>query len=320
MRMIRPPVLQSDHTIGIIAPGEYSHNRSEVQIGRALLEMMGFQVVLGQNVFERYGYLAGTDAQRAADFNRMWQDDSVQAILCWGEIWGSARILSYVDYDAVRAHPKVFLGRGNTTALHLAILKKTRLITFHGPSFASFHSSTYTRQAFLRALTSTDALGSVGQPPQADAFEVSYPPVVSLVPGKATGPLVGGNLAAVAATLGTPYEIETEGRILFLEARDDAPEFIERDLTTLGVAGKLKAAAGIVIGECVNCKRKDHLNKANEFSLEEVLEDRLCRLSVPSLYGLRIGQGRDMAVLPLGVEATLDSATKTLTVEEPAAR
>ncbi len=317
MPVIKPPALRPGDTIGIVAPGDYSPVRSELQVGCRLLEALGFRALVGAHVGARYGYLAGADTERAADLNGMVQDDSVRAILCWGEIWGSARILPLLDYGAIAARPKILMGRGHCTALHLAISRLSGLVTFHGPSFASFYSSQYTRQAFQQALTSNGALGSVGQPPEGDPFEVTYPPVVTYVAGRATGPLTGGNLAAVAASLGTPYEVETEGRILFLEARDDAPQFVERDLSALWVAGKLQAARGIVIGECVNCGPKGHIG-GNQFSLEEVLEDRLCQLPVPSIYGLRIGQGKDMAVLPLGVRATLDATAGTLTVDEPA--
>jgi muramoyltetrapeptide carboxypeptidase len=287
-----------------------------MQIGKTLLEQHGFAVVFGKHVRDRYGYLAGEDTARADDFNQIWADEQVKAILCWGTVWGAARLLPYIDFDVIRAHPKLFVGSGSVTSLHLAIAKQVDLITLYGADFGAFYRSQYTLDAFLRALTSTEAPGSVGQPPEPGVAGVNTPPLITYLPGSASGRLVGGNLAAVAGSLGTPYEIETEGRILFLEARDLLTYTTERHLTALWLAGKLQAAAGIVVGECVNCVPKR--SETNTFSLEEVLQNRLSLLSVPSLYGLRIGQGKDTMPVPLGAQVRLNTEKQSLEVLEAA--
>ncbi len=310
MSLNQPKALHQGDLIGIVAPGEYSPRNSDLLVGRERLEAAGFRVAFGTHIKDQYGYLAGTDEQRADDFNAMLSDPDVRAILTWGSIWGAARLLALIDYDAARHDPKLVIGCGNTTALLNALLQRAGLITLHGATLGTFFRSAYTNNAFLRAITSTEALGSVGQPADGD-----YPPLVPYVSGRASGMLVGGNVAAVASSLGTPAEIDTAGKILLLEARDLRPEMLSRYLTVLTNSGKLTAAAGIVVTELVDCASHDTYNT---FSLEGVLEDRLLPLSVPSLYGLRLGQGRDSATVPLGAQATLDTATRTLTIDTPA--
>lgn len=310
MSLNQPKPLQQGDLIGIVVPGEYPPNPSELLVGRAALEQAGFRVVVGAHARSQYGYFAGTDEQRADDFNTMLRDPDVRAILTWGSIWGATRLLPLIDFEAAQLDPKLVIGCGSTTALLNALLQRAGLITLHGATFGTFFRSAYTSEAFLRAVTSTGALGSVGQPADSD-----YPPLVPYVSGRASGMLVGGNIGAVAHSLGTPDEIDTAGKILLLEARDLRPEMISRYFTVLTNSGKLTDAAGIVVTELVDCSSRDTYNT---FSLEGVIEDRLVPLSVPSLYGLRLGQGRDTATVPLGVPATLDTATRTLTIDEPA--
>lgn len=313
MSVIKPRALKSGDTIGIVAPGDYPRNNSDLLVGRAALEKAGFRVKVGAQVDKQYGYLAGTDAQRADDFNVMLHDPDVRAILTWGSIWGVTRLLSLIDFDAVQHDPKIVVGCGNTTALLNAFRQRTGLVTFHGASFGTFTRSNYTYGAFVKAITTTDPLGSVGQPRPSDGVVTDYPPLVPYVEGKASGLLVGGGIAAVALSLGTPDEIDTAGKIVLLEARDLKPELISRYFTVLTNSGKLTSAAGIVVSECVGCVSKDTYNT---FSFEGVLEDRLLPLGVPSLYGLRLGQGRETATIPLGVQATLDTGARTLTIDE----
>lgn len=316
MSLVKPAALQPGDTIGVIAPGDYSPHRSEMQLGIDVLERCGYQVVFGQHVNDRYGYLAGDDHARADDFNRMWANPSVKAVMCWGAVWGAARLIPHIDFDQIRATPKLFIGCGNATALHLAIAREASLLTLHAPDFSRFYASRYTLDAFVRAIGSTEPLGAIGTPERSAAGVVVNPPLIPYVSGHATGRIVGGSLPAVAASLGTPYEIETEGRILLLEARDLRTYTVERYLTALWLAGKLQAAAGIVVTECVNCAAGR--DESNTFSLEEVLENRLPLLSVPSLYGLRLGQGTDTMPVPLGAEATLDTEARTLVIREAA--
>jgi muramoyltetrapeptide carboxypeptidase len=315
MSLIKPPALRPGDLIGIVAPGEYPRANSDLITAGELLEKAGFRAVLGDHLSKQYGYFAGTDEQRAEDFNWMLRNPGVRAVLTWGSVWGATRLLPLIDYDAVRNDPKLIIGAGSTTSLLNALHQHTGLVTLHGATLGTFFRSNYSYDAFIHATTSTEPLGSVGQPRTASGVEVEYPPLVPYVSGRASGVLVGGSLTAVALSLGTPDEIETEGRILLLEARDVEPELISRYLTVLTNSGKLTSAAGVMIAECVNCVSHDTYNT---FSFEGVLEDRLMQLNMPVLYGLRLGQGRDGATVPLGVRATLDTDARTLTLDEAA--
>jgi muramoyltetrapeptide carboxypeptidase len=225
-------------------------------------------------------------------------------------------LLPLIDYTAAARDPKLVIGCGSTTALLNALRQRTGLATLHGATLGTFYRSAYTYEAFIRAVTTSQPLGSVGQPRSA-TVEIEYPPLVPYVQGRVSGELVGGSIAALALSLGTPDEIDMAGKIVLLEAKDIKPEMISRYFTVLTNSGKLPSAAGIVVAECVNCVSHDTYNT---FSFEGVLEDRLLPLSVPSLYGLRLGQGRDSATIPLGVRVTLDTAARTLTLDEGGVR
>lgn len=312
MSLIKPPALRPGDSIGVVVPGEYPRNNSDLLTARDLLQKAGFRVVVGEHVGKQYGYFAGTDEQRADDFNHMLGDPSVRAILMWGAIWGAARLLPLIDYDAAARDPKLIIGCGSTTSLLNALCQRSGLSTLHGATLGTFYRSVYTYDAFIRALTTDQPLGSVGQP-RSTSIEVEYPPLVAYVKGRVQGELVGGSIAALALSLGTPDEVDMAGKIVLLEAKDIKPEMISRYFTVLTNSGKLPSVAGIVVAECVNCVSHDTYNT---FSFEGVLEDRLLPLNVPSLYGLRLGQGRECATIPLGVRATLDTATRTLTLDE----
>jgi len=294
---IRPKRLCPGDTIGVIAPASPGHMELTLA-GIHWLEEQGFHVELGKNVEQNMGYLAGTDADRAADINAMFASPAIDGIFCLRGGYGTMRLLDLLDYDSIRAHPKVFLGYSDITALHISIGQRTGLVTFHGPMVASDMGkglSDYTWDYFYRAITADRPLGMIHNPPLS-------PPPLFITPGTAQGSLTGGSLSLIASTLGTPYEIDTHGKILCLEEVGEAPYRIDRMLTQLLLAGKLQAAAGIVVAVCADCDHDD----PPSFTLAEVLAERLGNLNKPVLYHLHFGHTREKATLPLGVMATLD--------------
>jgi len=308
---IKPKRLYSGDTIGVIAPAR--HGDLELSMaGIRWLEEHGFQVQLGKTVEHTMGYLAGTDADRAADINAMFASPDIDGIFCLRGGYGTMRLLDLVDYECIRTHPKVFVGYSDITALHLSIGQRTGLVTFHGPMVASDMGkglSDYTGDAFFRAVTTSKPLGAVINPPDV------YPPVF-IVPGRAQGYLTGGNLSLIVSTLGTPYEINTCGKILCLEEVGEAAYRIDRMLTQLLLAGKLQDAAGIVFAVCVDCDRDD----PHGFTVEEVLRDRLGGLNKPVLYNLHFGHTDEKATLPLGAMAILGTDIGGLEVIETATK
>lgn len=309
-QVIKPYVLAPGSTLGIIAPASPTCDFLEVEQGKNLLEAIGFRVAVATNALKQNRYLAGSDAERLADLRSMFLDPTIDGLLCLRGGYGCMRLLSRMDYRIIRNNPKILVGYSDITALQLAIWKRTGLVTFSGPMLVSDFGrkpDEYTLKQFYKALTSPFALRTI--PPAPDArCEV-------IRPGRARGRLLGGNLTLIAATLGTPYEIDTRGAILFLEDVGEQPYRVDRMLQQLRLAGKFSFAAGVVFGEFVGCEAdKD----GSSFSLLEVIRDAVKDTAVPSYYGLATGHGVNKATLPLGVKAELDAAKCRLTITEPA--
>jgi muramoyltetrapeptide carboxypeptidase len=314
----RPPLqkprrLAPGDTVGVVLPATLAFEASTVDIGREQLEALGFRVKMGAHVRARHGYFAGTDRERAADLQEMFEDDAVRGIVCHSGGWGSPRLLPLLDFDRIRRHPKVFLGFSDVTALLNALHQETGLVTFHGP-VASSVLRPWTLEHLRRALQSPAPLGTLANPPKEEdeligrAFRT-----LTIRGGRARGRLVGGNLTLLAALMGTPWEIDTEGAILLLEDTDEELYRIDRMLTQLALGGKLDKAAGVVFGTCTDCPVE-----GPSFSLEEILRDRLEPLGVPVLKGLAFGHIPEKLTLPIGLPATLDADAGTLTFDEAA--
>ncbi|MGE5703055.1 MAG: S66 peptidase family protein [Clostridia bacterium] len=313
MQRQKPRRLKLGDTIGIVAPASPLYNKSDLQRGIQTLNEWGYEVIVGKHASARHEYLAGTDEQRAADVNEMFRNESIDAIFVTQGGYGSARILHLLDYDAIAANPKIFIGYSDITSIHLAIHKRAGLTTFHGPGMAGFNPedlSDYRKRFLFKALTSTEPIGEIEK---ADARNYIH----IIQPGEARGELIGGNLTLLCASLGTPYEVETEGKILFIEELDTEPWIMDHMLTHLFNAGKLHKLAGIVVGECKDCVPfKHHPGFPVTFSLEDILEDRIRPLGIPAIYGLPLGHTRDLATIPLGVQGFLDATNGKLFVEE----
>lgn len=316
-KIIKPPKLKIGDTVGLIAPASAAFEPSTIREGVETLESLGFKVKIGKYVQEKYGYLAGTDVNRVKDLHQMFSDDEVKAIISLRGGYGSMRLLNLIDYDLIKKNPKIFIGYSDITSLNLAIYHKIGLVTFHGPvAISSF--SKYTQHYFFTVLTSTNRIGEIKRPePDNPLRPTAHLRIIR--PGRATGRLVGGNLTLFTALLGTPYEVDTRGAILFLEETGEEPYDIDRMLTQLLLAGKLDDVAGIIFDKCPNCKPADYKPAFfNTFSLEEILVDRLGTLNCPTLFGLNVGHETDKPTLPLGINATLDADQKVLIFEEAA--
>jgi len=272
---------------------------------------------MGRNAGKRTGYLGGTVEERVADLHAAFTDPETRAVFCVRGGYGSGMLLDKLDYGLIRAHAKIFLGYSDITALHLGIHQKAGMVTFHGPMTLSGFSD-YTVEHFRRALFDERPLGVLGNPPEEHAIRPKHR-LRTLRGGRATGALIGGNLSLICSTMGTPYEIQTEGKILFLEDVGEEPYSVDRMLTQLRLAGKFKQIRGLILGECQDCGPRDYKPAfESTFSLGEVYDNILDGLSVPMLSGLTIGHTEDQLTLPLGVRATLDADAGTLTVQEAA--
>jgi muramoyltetrapeptide carboxypeptidase len=315
---IKPDRLRYGDTIGIIAPASAPPDPKSIEASVSALNSLGFTIKLGRNVRQRWGFLAGSDRQRANDVMQMFANDHVRAIFCLRGGYGAARLLPLLDYRAIRAHPKIFIGYSDITSLHCALLIKCDLISFHGPMLASDFIHTdfpdFALQSFLRNVMQTSAPGAISQGYNQSTVEV-------LRPGKASGRLLGGNLSILCATLGTPYQPSFKKTVLFLEEVDEVPYRLDRMLTQLLNAGLLQQVSGVAIGINKNCK-DPKANKTKEYrqSAEDVFKERLLPLKIPVVTGLPFGHTRNNATLPIGAVVTLDAYEGDLIVTEPAVK
>ena len=315
--LLKPRALKPGDTVGLITPSTFVSDPDRIALAARTIEYFGLKMKMGQNVRKQTGYVGGTIAQRVSDLHDMFRDPEVKAVFTIRGGYGSAQLLDDIDYDLIRRNPKVFLGFSDITAMHLAIHRKTGLVTFHGPVTLSKFTG-YTQEHFRRAMFETKPIGSVTNPPASDPLRPSHT-LRTVKPGKARGQLVGGNLSLIASLMGTPYEIDTRGKILFIEDVGEQPYSIDRMLTQLRLAGKLRDAVGIIFGECEDCRRSDYKPSFDAtFTLGEVVDNILGDLKIPVLSGLTIGHTDDQLTLPLGVMATLDADKGELVIEESA--
>ncbi len=311
-----PPHLDFGDTIGLVSPASAPPDPRNIDRAMVTLEHLGFKTRLARNARKRLGFLAGTDRERAADLMQMFADRKIKAILCIRGGYGAARLLARLDYALIRANPKAFIGYSDITSLHCALGTKAGLVTFHGPvansDLARKDLCDFTVQGLLRTVMQRNAPGSVCQGYEKKTVKV-------LQPGLASGPLTGGNLSLLCATVGTPYQPRFKNRILFLEDVREPPYRFDRMLTHLLHAGLLQQVAGVAIG--INRDCADHSpQSSNEYrqSLEDVFRDRLLPLQVPIVSGLPFGHIRENATLPLGVQAVLDANRGDLVIAETA--
>jgi muramoyltetrapeptide carboxypeptidase len=314
-KLIKPKALRAGDTVGVIAPATSVPDPDRLALVEPTLKYFGLRAKVGKYVGQGSGHVTRTVSERLDDLHAMFRDPEVKAVFCIRGGYGSMQLLDRIDYDLIRRNPKIFIGYSDITALHLAINRHANLTTFHGPIVLSSFTD-YTQQNFRRALFDTRPAGKLTNPTESNMLRPEHP-LRTIRSGTATGPLVGGNLSLVTALMGTPYEIETRGRILFLEDVGEEPYRIDRMLTQLRLAGKLEQAAGIVFGECSECALNDYKPSfAWDATLGEVLDNILGSARVPVFTGLTIGHTADQLTLPLGVTATLNADEKTLELKE----
>jgi len=314
-KLTRPRALRPGATVGLITPSTYVSDPDRLALAERTLKFFDLKPKFGRNVRKRNGYLGGSIEERLEDLHAMFADGSVDAVFAIRGGYGSGQLLDRIDYDLLRKNPKIFLGFSDITAMHLAIQKRAGLVTFHGPVALSEFSD-YTQKHFRRALFETAPLGALTNPPDSNPLRPSHT-LRTIRGGKARGALVGGNLTLISTTMGTPFEIDTRGRILLLEDIDEQPYSIDRMLTQLRLAGKLDSAAGLVFGECYLCRPRDYKPAFDStLSFGEVLDEILGKLRIPVLSGLTFGHTDDQLTLPLGVMATLDADKGELVIEE----
>jgi muramoyltetrapeptide carboxypeptidase len=268
-------------------------------------------VKTGRYALEEHGYLAGTDRERVHDLEAAFRDPEVKAIICTRGGYGVARLLPTFDLELARRNPKPLVGFSDITVLHLA-LQKAGVVSFWGPMpCSSLGWSSFSARSLQRALMSDVPAGRLPTAP-------GHRPM-TLRRGTAQGRITGGTLSLLTSSLGTPYEVVTRGRIVFLEDVDEEPFKVDRMLTQLTSAGKLADAAGVALGIFTGIDRRNTPARRS-LTMREVFADHLLPLKVPLLRNLAVGHVPDQVTLPYGVAARMDAGAGTLTLLEAGVR
>jgi muramoyltetrapeptide carboxypeptidase len=298
-----------------VTPGSYI-SEQELEDSIKSLESLGFNVTYSENILDRNGYFSSLDNVRAADLNKMFERKDVKGIVCARGGYGCSRILPLLDYDLIRNNPKVLTGYSDVTSLLCGIFVKTGLVCFHGPVGISTFNEFSVGYFDDVLINPKERLTLFSKVDEKDWEGKNITPIKS---GKAEGELAGGNLSVVVSLIGTEYDIDTTGKILFFEDIGEEPYSIDRMLTQMLMAGKLDEARAIALGVFKDCEsKKENPSFDSSFSLLEVFFERLGKLDIPVIYGLSFGHIKNKFTIPIGVNAELDVVNQTITLLEPA--
>jgi muramoyltetrapeptide carboxypeptidase len=308
LSLIYPPRFAYGDTIGLVAPASPPEKAEVIDETIARLTELGFRIKPGKHLRERDGYLAGTDEERAADIHSFFTDPEVKAIFALRGGYGSCRLLPLLDYDLIRANPKPFIGYSDITAMHLALLSKSGLVTFHGSNASSAfrpENRAACEQMFLASHRPSDDAPQIlfCRKPDGD------PLGKTLVSGHAKGQLIGGNFTCLLRLIGTSYQPDFRGVILFLEDTGEKAYRIDGMFAHLRLAGILPQIGGLVLGQF------DYEADAKEpHRIEACLQREAKRLGVPCVSGAPIGHFTGQIVVPQGVQAELDADAGSLSI------
>lgn len=293
--------LKFGDTIGVICPAS-GDEKEKITSKIELLKSLGFNVKIGEHVYDKYGYLAGKDIDRAFDINSAFQDPSIDAIMCYRGGYGTMRMLPYVNFNLLKSNPKIFIGYSDITTLLNHVYRKNNLITFHGP-MANSELKDDTLKSLLDTLMNGDKPFSIKNPDNTQLKSYGSKSV--------SGIIVGGNLSLICATIGTPYEINFKDKILFIEEISEEPYSIDRMLCQLTLSNKLQQCAGFILGQFKDC------SNGKELSLECVLDHYIFSLNKPVIYNFMCGHNTPNLTLPIGAKATLDISGHVIEILEP---
>lgn len=297
-----PEKLVKGDTVAIVAPSSPTP-REKVDRCKSLVEDMGYVVNMGKCTYRSIrGYSAGTGEERAKDIMDMFKDNLVKAIWCIRGGDTSSHVVDKLDFDIIEENPKIFVGYSDVTNLHVLLNQKCNLVTFHGPMVSSDMLDSYddfTRTSFEKALNMEDEL--VLYNPPGEDFKV-------MNSGHAEGIVVGGNLSLLASMIGTPYEVDTAGKILFIEDVNESVESLDRMMYQLKYSGKLDDSVGIIIGDFKNC-----INKHDKYyTTERMFEEVLSNYKKPVMYNVKSGHCHPMSTIPLGSLCTIETESKKI--------
>lgn len=285
--------------IGLVAPAGSLISKNKFNSGVQILEQQGFRVKFNQKLLNGKGYLAGSDFERAEDFNRLWSDPEIKGLIAARGGYGSMRMVDQIDMKQIRKHPKILIGFSDLTVLLNAVYRETGLITYHGPvvtTLADIDKLSY--RSFFNVLTD-----------KSPAF-IKPVKLKILKDGNARGVLLGGNLTTLVHTIGTPYEIPWHQTVLFIEDIGESPYRLDRLFTHLSQAGRLQKIKGLILGTFTDDQKKE--NAQMQKSVRNRVLELLAEYDIPIWANFPIGHSHRNITLPLGTEVEMDSYGKIL--------
>jgi len=298
IKTLKPPRLKRGDTIGIVAPASH-FDLEKFNSGIAVLESMGFNTSIPEMLFNKKNYFAGSDLERAEMVNGYFVDPTIKAIICARGGYGSIRILSLLDYKIIQKNPKIFVGFSDISAVLSTLYLKCRLVTFHGPTVTTLgNSDDRTKDSLFSIITSGEKL------------EIAMERGITIQPGSVSGPVLGGNLNTLCHLLGTRFQPDFKGCILFLEDRGEAAYRIDRMLSQMKLAGCFNSLAGLILGNFKDCGDTDDIIRI----AGDIFKDD----KIPIIAGLEVGHGKRNLAIPIGLNATLNAEKKLLIFHEPA--
>jgi len=309
---LRPPRLRRGDTVGLIAPASSDDEPLHLEFALDTIRGMGLVPKLGQHVTDQYGYLSGTDEDRAADINAMFADDTVRAIFAIRGGWGSARLLPLLDWHLIRTNPKLLIGSSDITALHLALAARTGFASIHAPNvsnrWAEVSWTSFWRMAFSGG---TPLLGQLEERvAKQDRWSTT-----TIRSGKTKGRLLGGNLTVLSTLMGTPWLPDFDGAILFLEDVGEAEYRIDRMMNQLALSGTLGKLAGVIFGQCARCT--SNVPDYAGFTVPQILDQYLGPLGIPAFLGANIGHVANQLSVPIGAPVEMDADAGTIRLLGP---
>ncbi|MBF2016234.1 MAG: LD-carboxypeptidase [Rivularia sp. T60_A2020_040] len=305
--IIKPPRLRLGDTVGLISPAGIIDSEN-VEQAKQTFTALGLKIKLGSHILDNYGYLAGKDGDRASDVNAMFADKSVKAIIAMRGGWGGNRILPLLNYNLIRANPKIIMGYSDITSLLLAITAQTGLVTFHG-AVATSTWNDFTLN-YVKSILFDGELVTMNN------TLVTQLRRQIITPGKAKGKFFGGNLSVINSMLGSPYLPTWKGSILFVEDIGEDIYRIDRMLVQLKNAGILNQLTGFIFGQCTRCSTGDEPS----LTLMQVLQEHIRPLNIPAWYGSMIGHIKDKFTLPIGIQVQIDANTGIIKMLEAAVK
>jgi len=301
--IIKPKRIEKGSCVRLIAPAGFL-SREQLDYTVSTLKTFGLEAIFTETVLKKEGFLAGTDQERLDDLHAAFLCKKSDSILCIRGGYGTMRLLQDIDYDLIRLNPKPLIGYSDITALLQAIYKFSGVVGFHGVVGISDFDE-YTQNCFRQIFIENNWEQPVISNKVIDNKELAPKATVS---GKARGVLVGGNLSLLVSLLGTPYDIDWAGKLVFIEDVNEPPYIIDKYLTQLLLSKKMQSASGIILGTFAKCDIDGiDVTKTNSFSLLEVIKERLGNLNIPIIYGFSFGHIEQQAIFPVGLSAEMDT-------------